>query len=94
MSLYSNWELEAIAMKASGFDLRTQRAYAARLGKRYRHDYRVNDFGRCPNCGEVHPLCASPYCRNPTHCPPDEPGEPFRFCDSCDAQFADVDGGQ
>ena len=53
-------------------------------------DYRVNDFGRCLNCGGVHPTCRTPGCNNPTHCPPDEPGEPFVYCDRCDADMGAV----
>lgn len=45
-------------------------------------DHRVNDFGRCLNCGAVHPQCQTIGCSNPTHCPPDEPGEPFTYCDA------------
>jgi len=46
----------------------------------------------CPTCGEIHPECSMVGCHNPTHCPPDEPGEPFTLCDSCDAEMADIDG--
>lgn len=42
----------------------------------------------CPTCGSTHSLCLSPLCSNPTHCPPDEPGEPFTRCDACDAALA------
>ena len=53
---------------------------------------RVSSFHRCLNCGDVHPECKTANCHNPTHCSPDEPGEPFIFCDECDAAMADVDG--
>lgn len=55
-------------------------------------DYRVNVFNRCLTCGSVHPECRTADCHNPTHCPPDERGEPFTYCDTCDAAMADTDG--
>lgn len=51
----------------------------------------VDDCGRCLNCGRVHPPCAMPGCNNRTHCPHDEHGEPFLYCDSCDAGMANLD---
>jgi hypothetical protein len=36
----------------------------------------------CANCGKEHQPCP---CGNPTYCPPEEPGEPFHYCDKCDA---------
>ena len=47
---------------------------------------------QCLTCGETHPECKTAGCHNPTHCPADEPDEPFVFCDTCDAAMADVDG--
>ncbi len=55
-------------------------------------DYRINEFNRCLTCGTVHPECGAADCHNPTHCPPDERGEPFEYCDTCDSAMADVDG--
>jgi hypothetical protein len=40
----------------------------------------------CPTCGATHPPCT--FCGGPTRCPPDEPGEPFTTCDTCDAEQA------
>jgi len=39
----------------------------------------------CPTCGGTHPPCKR--CGAATHCPTSEPGEPFVFCDSCDAEM-------
>ncbi len=54
-------------------------------------DYSANDFGRCLTCGAVHPQCRTIGCSNLTHCPPDEPGEPFTRCDACDGQMSQPD---
>ena len=55
-------------------------------------DFRINSFNRCLNCGDTHPLCLTDGCKNPTHCPPDERGEPFRYCNTCDtAMVPDAD---
>ena len=41
----------------------------------------------CPTCGNwQHPPCA--LCGVATRCPPDDPGDPFTFCDPCDAELA------
>jgi len=39
----------------------------------------------CETCGTLHPPCKK--CGQPTHCPPDEVGEPFIYCDDCDREM-------
>lgn len=39
----------------------------------------------CPNCGDSHPSCSRPGCHNSTICPPDDMGEPFSWCEICEA---------
>ena len=40
----------------------------------------------CPTCGDrQHPPCA--LCGAATRCSPDDPGEPFAFCDPCYAEL-------
>jgi hypothetical protein len=39
----------------------------------------------CPTCGEKHPPCS--ICGAAVRCPPDEAGEPFAWCDACDAEM-------
>ncbi len=43
------------------------------------------DIDPCPNCGEVHAVCACGRAR--MICPPDEPGEPFARCEVCEAEY-------
>ena len=55
-----------------------------------RDDYEI-EAGPCPTCGNYHLICENPDCGNSTHCPPDEPGEPFILCDACEAEEVNLD---
>jgi len=37
----------------------------------------------CPTCADIHPACRD--CGAATRCPSDEVGQPFIYCDGCDA---------
>lgn len=39
----------------------------------------------CPTCSGVHPACACGRAR--VICPPDESGEPFGWCEICEAEY-------
>ena len=41
----------------------------------------------CSVCGGSHGLCATPDCDNPVGCDPEERGESWVYCDSCDAEM-------
>lgn len=79
-------------------------AYVRERGKQHTVYYRMFDggearfvgpntivalpHGECPTCRKSHPSCT--ICGQPTRCPQDEPGEPFAWCDECDAKIAGV----
>ena len=42
---------------------------------------------RCPVCGRWHGYCAMPDCTNLVQCDPEEPGEPWAYCDECDSEL-------
>ena len=41
----------------------------------------------CSVCGGSHGLCATLDCDNPVDCDPEERGESWVYCDSCDAEM-------
>lgn len=50
----------------------------------------VNNYRRCARCDQIHPECVMMGCHNPTHCSSDEQGEPFVYCDACDAALSEI----